>query len=61
MLKFKELEKKLLADGWVLKNVKGSHYQYIHPVKKGKITIPYHKGDLDIKTANSILRMAGMK
>ncbi len=60
-MKFKELEKKLLADGWVLKNVKGSHYQYIHPVKKGKITIPYHKGDLDIKTANSILRMAGMK
>lgn len=60
-MKFKELEKKLLMDGWVLKNVKGSHYQYIHPVKKGKITIPYHKGDLDIKTANSILRMAGMK
>ena len=60
-MKFKELEKKLLADGWILKNVKGSHYQYVHPVKKGKITIPYHKGDLDIKTANSILRMAGMK
>ncbi len=60
-MKFKELEKMLLKDGWILKNSKGSHHQYIHPTKKGKITIPYHKGDLNIKTAESILKMAGLK
>lgn len=51
----------LLDDGWYLKDVKGSHYNYIHKTKKGKIQIPHHKGDLKIKTANSILKRAGLK
>lgn len=29
--------------------------------KKGKITIPMHRGDLALKTANSILKQAGLK
>lgn len=33
-MKFKELEKMLLKDGWILKNSKGSHHQYIHPTKR---------------------------
>ena len=33
-MKFKELEKILLNDGWTFKGAKGSHYQYIHPDKK---------------------------
>lgn len=56
----REIEKLLLADGWVHKNTKGSHKQFIHPQKPGKITVPQHKGDLDIKTARSILRAAGL-
>ena len=60
-LTFKELEKILLKDGWWLKNIKGSHHQYIHNTKSGKITIPKHKGDLDIRTLNSILKQAGLK
>ena len=58
---FKEIEKILLKDGWYLKNIKGSHYQYKHPTKPGKVTIPNHKGDLDIKTVRSILTQAGLK
>lgn len=58
---FREMEKILLKDGWLLKGVKGSHNQYIHSVKKGKVTIPKHAGDLDIKTVNSILKQAGLK
>lgn len=60
-MKFREIEKLLLDDGWYLKNARGSHNQYIHPTKKGKVTIPNHKGDLNIKTANSILKQAGLK
>ena len=60
-MKFREMEKKLLTDGWYLKNVKGSHHQYKHPTKPGKITIPKHGGDIDKKTANSILEQAGLK
>ena len=36
----KDMEKLILADGWILKSQAGSHRQYIHPTKKGKVTIP---------------------
>lgn len=58
---FKQLEKLLLKDGWKLKSVRGSHHQYVHPTKPGKVTIPHHGGDLDIRTANTILKQAGLK
>lgn len=57
----KEAEKKLLADGWFHVKTTGYHKQFKHPNKPGKITIPQHKGDLDIKTANTILKQAGLK
>lgn len=56
----KELEKLILADGWQYKNAKGSHRHYIHPTKPGKVTIPFHKGDVDRRTAKSILKQAGI-
>ena len=60
-MKFREMEKILLADGWYLKNVEGSHHQYKHPKKPGKVTIPRHAGDLDRKTVKTILEQAGLK
>jgi predicted RNA binding protein YcfA (HicA-like mRNA interferase family) len=59
-MKFRELEKLLLADGWIFKNAKGSHYQYIHPVKSGKVTIPYHPGDISPILVKTILKQAGL-
>ena len=59
-MKPKEIEKILLADGWYLKNVKGSHHHYKHPEKAGKVTVPFHNKDLDIRTAKSILEQAGI-
>ncbi len=58
---FRELEKILIKDGWVLKAIKGSHYHYIHSEKPGKITIPNHKGDVKKGTAEGILKQAGLK
>ena len=60
-MKFREIEKILLKDGWALKSIRGSHYQYVHSLKPGKVTIPYHGGDLDPKTIKSILQQAGLK
>lgn len=60
MKTFKELERILLDDGWMLKSVRGSHYQYIHPTKPGKVTIPCHKGDVSPETLKSVLRQAGL-
>jgi predicted RNA binding protein YcfA (HicA-like mRNA interferase family) len=60
-MKFQEIERIILKDGWNLKSVHGSHYQYRHPSKPGKVTIPYHPGDIHPKTVNSILKQAGIK
>ena len=56
----RQVEHILLADGWIHKNTKGSHKQFIHPLKPGKVTVPQHSGDLDIGTARSILKQAGI-
>ena len=44
------LIKKIKEDGWFLVNVVGSHQQFKHPTKKGKVTIPHPKKDLPIGT-----------
>ena len=59
-MKFREIEKILLADGWVFKNAKGSHYQYLHPSKPGKVTVPFHTGEISTVIIKSILRQAGL-
>ena len=59
-MRAKDLAKILKDDGWIFKAQKGSHRQYVHPSKPGKVTVPWHKGDLDIGTARSILRQAGL-
>ncbi len=57
----KEMERIILADGWILKNQVGSHRQYIHPFKQGKVTIPFHSKELTKKVENSILKQASLK
>ena len=58
----KDMERILLADGWIFKNQVGSHRNYTHPVKPGKVTIPFHAGrDLNRKTELSIKKQAGLK
>lgn len=47
-------------DGWVLVKIKGSHHQFKHPTKKGKVTIPHPKKDVPEGTAKSILKQAGL-
>jgi len=60
-MKFQEIERIILSDGWKFKAVKGSHYQYTHPSKRGKVTIPYHTGDIAQVIIRSIMRQAGVK
>ena len=55
-----ELERIIFADGWIFKSQNGSHRQYIHPTKPGKVTIPFHTKELPIKTEKSILKQAGL-
>ena len=54
-MNFRELEKIIISDVWKLKNTVGSHNQYTHPEKKGKVTIPNHRGDVSKAVVNSVL------
>lgn len=54
----REVEKILKKDGWYLFKQIGSHRQYKHKSKSGKVTVPFHRGDLDIGTAKSIFKQA---
>jgi predicted RNA binding protein YcfA (HicA-like mRNA interferase family) len=62
-MKARELLKLLEDNGWILVGQKGSHMQFKHPDKAGKVTVPSHGGNEDIPrgTLNSILRQAGLK
>jgi len=57
----KEMLKLLQNDGWFVYEQNGSHIQLKHSAKKGRVTVPNHKGDLKKGTAHSILKQAGLK
>lgn len=61
-MKVREVIKMIEADGWYMVAVKGSHRQYKHPTKSGRVTIAGHPShDLASGTLNSILKQAQLK
>jgi predicted RNA binding protein YcfA (HicA-like mRNA interferase family) len=60
--KVREVIKMVEKDGWYLVVTKGSHRQFKHPSKAGRVTIAGHPGD-DLATGTylSILKQAGLK
>jgi len=56
----REMIRILQDDGWVEVDQDGSHKQFKHPTKTGKVTIPHPKKHLKPKTARSILKQAGL-
>ncbi|EXI61646.1 hypothetical protein MHD_05600 [Mannheimia granulomatis] len=54
------LIKRIEDDGWYRVAVRGSHHQFKHPTKTGRVTVPHPKKDLAIKTVKSILTQAGL-
>ncbi|RPJ79628.1 MAG: type II toxin-antitoxin system HicA family toxin [Alphaproteobacteria bacterium] len=61
-MKVREVIKLLEADGWYLVATKGSHRQYKHPTKSGRVTIAGPNGDdLAPGTLNSVLKQAQLK
>jgi predicted RNA binding protein YcfA (HicA-like mRNA interferase family) len=61
-MKVRDVLKLLREDGWYLVATEGSHRQYKHPTKQGRVTAPGKPGDdLAHGTLKSILRQAGLK
>lgn len=57
-----EVETALKADGWQLTAHEGSHRQYIHTTKPGRVTLSYHRRSdiMHPKTLATIARQAGL-
>lgn len=57
----REIIKLLKEDGWYEVNVTGDHYQFKHPTKTSKVTVPHPKKSYPVKTQISILKQAGIE
>lgn len=61
-MKIRDIIKLIEKDGWYLVATKGSHRQYKHPQKAGRVTIVGHPNDdLAPGTLNSIIKQAKLK
>ena len=59
---FRDLRRRLRDDGWVIDRQDGSHQQWVHPTKKGVVTVAGADAkDVKPGTLNSILKAAELK
>lgn len=56
----REVIKLLKKDGWYLVNVSGSHHQFKHPVKKGRVTVVHPSRDFPNGTLRSMEKQSGL-
>ena len=61
-MKVREAIRLIEKAGWVMVSQRGSHRQFTHPVKLGRVTIPGKPSDdLHPKTERSILQQSGLR
>lgn len=61
-MKVREAIRMIENDGWRMARQKGSHRQFKHPTKPGRVTIAGNLGDeLPSGTLSSILKQSGLK
>jgi predicted RNA binding protein YcfA (HicA-like mRNA interferase family) len=61
-MKVKEIVRLLEDEGWSLIATRGSHRQYKHPTRPGRVTVAGKPSDdLAHGTLNSILKQSGLK
>ena len=56
-----EVIRELLKNGWFEVAQVGSHKQFKHASKVGRVTVPHPKRDLPVGTLKSIEKQAGIK
>lgn len=56
----REVIRALEVDGWYRVKVTGSHYQFKHLIKSGRVTIKHPDKDMPRKTLDSIERQSGL-
>lgn len=59
VVKVRDLIRLIERDGWILVTQKGSHRQFKHPTKKGRVTIAgKNSDDMAVGTFGSVLKQA---
>jgi predicted RNA binding protein YcfA (HicA-like mRNA interferase family) len=62
MMKVRDIIRLLENEGWFLVATRGSHRQYKHPIRPGRVTVAGKPSeDLAPGTLNSILKQSGLK
>jgi predicted RNA binding protein YcfA (HicA-like mRNA interferase family) len=61
IMRSQDIIKALKSDGWKQVAQKGSHVQFKHPTKPGRVTVPHPKSDIPIGTFRSIEKQAALK
>jgi predicted RNA binding protein YcfA (HicA-like mRNA interferase family) len=56
----RDIIRAIKKDHWEHVSTDGSHWQFKHTEKKGRVTVPHPKQSLGIKTIKSILKQAGL-
>lgn len=51
----------LAANGWYEVSCVGSHHQFKHPTKKGRVTVKHPDKDIPPKTLKCIQKQAGIE
>ena len=57
----KEVIKRIKAGGWYEVSQKGSHKQFKHNTKPGRVTVPYPVKDIPVGTLKSNEKRSGVK
>ena len=60
-MKSADVIKALENNGWKMVAQKGSHVQFKHADKPGRVTVPHPKRDIPIGTLKSIEKQSGLK
>lgn len=57
----REVIRMLIDDGWYEVNCVGSHHQFKHPSKPGRVTVKHPDRGIPRKTLDSIERQSGLR
>ena len=61
IVKSADIIRKLKQDGWMLRNTRGSHHQFTHAEKSGRVTVKHPSKHIPIGTLRNIFRQAQWK
>ena len=57
----REVIRRLMDDGWFEVAQVGSHKQFKHPMKPGRVTVPHPMRDIPLGTLRSVEKQAGIR